>query len=90
MLTQQELDREYVDGPAAAKILNVTSTQVRFLCAQGRLNGAMKLGTSGWIIPRVSVMNYKPKKRGPKPKTSNDREIWAKALAQADNLKGDF
>ena len=69
MLTQEALDKEYVDGPAAARMLNVTTNQVRFLCSRGRLKGAMKLGTSGWIIPRESVINYKPQKRGPKSKS---------------------
>ena len=89
MLTQQELDRDYVDGPAAAKILKITSTQVRFLCAKGRIKGAMKLGTSGWIIPRISVLNYKPNKRGSKPKTpsrEDDKALIAEALAK---MKGD-
>ena len=69
MLTQEELDKDYVDGPAAAKMLQVTSNQVRFLCSRGRLKGAMKLGTSGWLIPKESVLNYKTQKTGPKPKT---------------------
>ena len=58
-----------MDAPAAAKALEITSAQVRFLCAKGRLEGAMKLGTTGWIIPRTSVSNYKPQKRGPQAKT---------------------
>ena len=75
MLTQEKLDEEYVDGPAAAKMLNVTSNQVRFLCSKGRLKGAMKLGTSGWLIPRESVLNYKPRKRGPKPTSLTPKQI---------------
>ena len=86
MLTQETLDEEYVDGPAAAKMLNVTSNQVRFLCSKGRLKGAMKLGTSGWLIPRESVLNYKPRKRGPKSPAwtpEEAKEIISKALEQA-------
>lgn len=86
MLTQEELDKEYVDGPAAAKMLNVTSTQVRFLCSRGRLEGAMKVGTSGWLIPRASVLNYKPKKRGPKPQTpttQQTKQMISEALEQS-------
>ena len=85
MLTQEKLDEEYVDGPAAAKILEVTSSQVRFLCARGRLKGAMKVGTSGWLIPRESVLNYKPRKRGPKPTgltPEETKEVIAKALQE--------
>lgn len=88
LLTQKELDEEYVDGPAAAKILNVTSNQVRFLCANGRLKGAMKLGTSGWIIPRISVINYKPQKRGPKKnqsKVEQDKNFIKEILKKIKN-----
>ena len=82
MLTQQELDRDFMDAPAAAKVLEITNTQVRFLCSRGRLEGAMKLGTSGWIIPRISVLNYKPQKRGPKSKTLTKVE-YEKIRSQA-------
>lgn len=87
MLTQEKLNEEYVDGPAAAKMLNVTSNQVRFLCAKGRLKGAMKVGTSGWLIPRESVLNYKPHKRGPKTTgrltPEETKEILSEALKQS-------
>ena len=88
MLTQEQLDQEYVDGPAAAKLLNVTPNQVRFLCSKGKLKGAIKLGTSGWIIPRESVTNYRPGKRGPKPRPSI-KETIINVVHDADNLKGD-
>ena len=87
MLTQKELDEEYVDGPAAAKMLNVTSNQVRFLCANGRFNGAMKLGTSGWIIPKISVLNYKPQKRGPKSKLNQDKALIRETLEKIQEFK---
>ena len=87
MLTQEQLDREYVDGPGAAKLLKITTNQVRFLCSRGKLVGAIKLGTSGWIIPRTSVTNYKPGKRGPKPKLRN-KETITNTINEADNLKG--
>lgn len=90
MLTQEELNRDYVDGPAAAKMLKVTTNHVRLLCATGKLKGAMKLGTSGWIIPRASVLNYVPGRKGPKPKPSHVRKnkrILEQAIKEADNLK---
>ncbi|MBR0315329.1 MAG: hypothetical protein IJQ99_00475 [Synergistaceae bacterium] len=92
MLTQKELDMMYVDSPAAAKILGVTSNQVRFLCSKGRLQGAMKLGTSGWIIPRESVLNYRPLKKGRKPgvsnnKTTSDKKIIEDALKEYNKWK---
>ena len=88
MLTQEQLDRDYVDGPGAAKMLKLTPTQIRFLCSRGKLSGAMKLGTSGWIIPRTSVASYKPGKRGPKPKSRN-KETIKNIISEADNLKDD-
>lgn len=90
MLTQEELDREYVDGPAAAKMLNVTSNQVRFLCSKGRLKGAMKLGTSGWLIPRESVLNYKPQKRGPKSTTHIPEEVKIMLQSNSKTSKEDY
>ena len=66
MLTQQELDEFYVDSPAAAEILKVTPNHIRFLCSKGRLKGALKLGSSAWLIPRQSLYEYKPMKRGVK------------------------
>ena len=87
MLTQEQLDRDYVDGPGAAKLLKITPNQVRFLCSRGKLVGAIKLGTSGWIIPRTSVASYIPGKRGPKPKQRN-RDTITNTISEADNLKG--
>ena len=85
MLTQEELNKIYVDGPGAAKLLNVTPSQVRFLCSKGRLEGALKVGTSGWLIPRISVEKYKPFKRGAKSikeKTMDERKLIEKAIKE--------
>lgn len=90
MLTQEELNREYVDSPEAAKILGITATQIRFLCARKKLEGAMKLGTSGWIIPRTSVLKYKPGRRGPKPRVNrnpDDRTVMREAIKEAEKWK---
>ena len=38
------------------------------LCQAGRLPGAEKMGNS-WIIPRESVLNYQPAKRGVKSRS---------------------
>lgn len=86
MLTQEELDREYVDEPRAAKLLKITPNQVCFLCSRWKLVGAIKLGTSGWIIPRTSVTSYKLGKRDPKPKLHN-KETITNIINKADNLK---
>ncbi len=88
MFDRESLMENYVDQLTAAKMLKVSQGRISQLCTNGKFNGAAKIGWS-WIIPRESVLNYKPNKRGPKPKTPSDREIWANALSQADNLKGD-
>ncbi len=80
MLTQEDFNSKYVDGPEAAKMLNITPSQVRFLCKNRKFKGVIKLGTSGWIIPRESVQYYKPRKPGPKPK-KNTSELIATTLA---------
>lgn len=68
-MTQEELEREYVDGPQAAKILRVSTTRIRQLCLQGRFKGALKVGSSAWLIPREAVQNHTPLRRGVKPKS---------------------
>lgn len=86
MMTQEELDREYVDCPAAAKILKVSSAWVRTLCAKKRFPGTLKVGTSGWLIPRETVLNYKPSPRGKKARVArreDDRALIRSALEEA-------
>ena len=87
MLTQEELNKNYVDGPAAARMLHITTNQVRFLCSRGKLIGAMKVGTSAWLIPRESVLNYKPGKRGPKPKLTASERLKALVSEVSRNIK---
>ena len=54
---------QYVTARDASEMLECTSHQIRFLCNQGKLPGAIKKGYS-WLIPRESVENYKPGKKG--------------------------
>ena len=68
MLQLEELQRNYVDAPDAAKMLNVSQTRVRRLCREGRFPGAAKVGSS-WIIPREAVLNHKPLPPGVKPRS---------------------
>ena len=64
----EELQKNYVDAPDAAKMLNVSQTRVRRLCREGRFPGAAKVGSS-WIIPREAVLNHKPLPPGVKPRS---------------------
>ena len=68
MLQLEELQRNYVDAPDAAKMLNVSQTRVRRLCREGRFPGAAKVGSS-WIIPREAVLNHKPLPPGVKSRS---------------------
>ena len=64
----EELQKNYVDAPDAAKMLNVSQTRVRRLCREGRFPGAAKVGSS-WIIPREAVLNHKPLPPGVKSRS---------------------
>ncbi len=58
----------YVSTTQAAEILNISTSRIRYLLAQGRVKGAYKVGRI-WIIP---LFDEKPiidrGSRGPKPK----------------------
>ena len=88
MINQFEIERDYIDARTAGKLLELSPSRISRLCSGNRFIGAFKAGGS-WLIPRVAVENFTRLKPGPKPKTPSDREIWANALTQADNLKGD-
>ena len=64
---------EYVTVSEAAKILNKSVPMISHLCREGRFINATKLTTGAWLIPRQSVLNYKPMKRGVKPGTQNKK-----------------
>ena len=59
---------EYVTIAEATKIMGKDASAIGRLCRDGRLDGAEKLGTAGWIIPIETIKNFTPKKRGPKTK----------------------
>ena len=83
MITQEELDRDYIDSSEAAKKLRITDARVRRLCLDQRFSGALKAGKS-WIIPKTSVENFTRSKRGRKTKELSDREIWNSAIKQIE------
>lgn len=77
--------KDYVDQVTAAKMLNISQSRISQLCTEGRFQGASKIGWS-WIIPKVAVENFQPKKRGPKPTgltIEQTKEIISEALEQA-------
>jgi hypothetical protein len=60
---------EYMTVAEVAKMLNKSIPLITHLCRGGRLTNAVKLTTGAWLIPRESVLRYKPMKRGVKPGT---------------------
>ena len=67
------IKEKYVTVTEAAEIMGKSISVVRNLCLQGRLEGAEKLGTAGWIVPRESALHYKSSPRGPKPGTQTKK-----------------
>ena len=66
-----ELHDKYMTATQAAEMLNKTVSWIGRICRQGGFPGAEKMGVSSWLIPRESVVNYKPNKRGVKPGTQS-------------------
>ena len=66
---------EYLSRQEAAEILQLSSPRISVLCKQGRFEGAIKL-LSNWLIPRVSVENFKRRKPGEKIKNERRNEQW--------------
>jgi excisionase family DNA binding protein len=82
---------EYMTVAEAAKTLNKSVPMISHLCRDGRLTNAVKLTTGAWLIPRESVLNYKPMKRGVKPGTQSKKAKLASGriafLAEAKGAK---
>jgi len=80
----------YVTAMQAAELLGRGIRIVAKLCQEGRLAGAEKIGNA-WLIPRTSVLNYKPQKRGVKPGTQSKKAKLATEraaiLAKAKEVK---
>lgn len=57
----------YVTAAEAAELSGKGINMISKLCQAGRLQGAEKIGNL-WLIPRASIENYVPDKRGPKAK----------------------
>ena len=76
MITQEEINQNYVDSPEAARMLDVSDGRIRQLCLKGRFEGALKMGKS-WIIPIVTINNFRRNRPGPKPKPTTREELKA-------------
>ncbi|AFY56778.1 hypothetical protein Riv7116_4352 [Rivularia sp. PCC 7116] len=75
----------YVGTTEAAEILNIKTSQMRYLLSHGRVKGAYKSGHI-WIIPLFNRMPIISRgKRGPKPKWC--RRIPAKTTINVNKHK---
>ena len=85
MISQNEINDNYMDLATVAKFLGVTRTRATKLCSEGRFPGAIKAGWV-WLVPRNAVVNFRRLKRGVKPahfqKTIDERKILLEALEQ--------
>ena len=78
---------DLISIPEAASILKLDRSRIGKLCRQGRFEGARKIGER-WVIPRESVTNFIRLPPGGKSHIQRDKETIAKALNEANNLKG--
>lgn len=83
-----KLKEHLVSAPDAGKILGLTAVRVGVLCREGRFDGAEKIGRN-WVIPRVSVENFKRLppggKRNIKYQHEEDTAMIARALEASRN-----
>lgn len=79
MITQNEIDKNYVDSVEAGKLLNITDARIRKLCLDGRFAGALKTGKS-WLIPKQSVENFTRLPPGKKPRKNKNEAFIKEAL----------
>ena len=78
----------YVTTVQAAELLGKGINLIAKLCQDGRMPGAEKVGNA-WLIPRASVLSYKPNKRGVKPGTQRKKsKLAAERAAILEKAKG--
>ncbi len=88
MITQEEINKDYVTGAEAASVLGVSGGRIRQLCLSGRFEGAVKAGRA-WLIPRVAILKHerlKPRARR-KAQKEQDAALLRSALAEARRAK---
>ncbi|MGB3636176.1 MAG: helix-turn-helix domain-containing protein [Rivularia sp. (in: cyanobacteria)] len=77
----------YVGTTEAAKILNISTSAMRYLISQGRVKGAYKAGRN-WIMPLFNGMPIISKgKRGPKPKWRKRIPAKTKIHVNRNNIR---
>lgn len=86
MITQEEINRNYVDSIEAGRLLDITDSRIRRLCLDGRFEGALKTGKS-WIIPRKSVENFIRRHPGKPPKEIPGYIVLSNAIKEANKWK---
>ena len=79
MITQNEINKNYVDSVEAGRLLNITDARIRELCLDGRFVGALKTGKS-WIIPKKSVENFTRLPPGKKSKKNQNKVFIKEAI----------
>lgn len=80
------LRENYVTTAEAAELIGKGPNMIAKLCQAGRLPGAEKIGNT-WMIPRKSVENYVPNKRGPKTKKeklASEKQAFLRELQKSD------
>ena len=55
---------DFMTTGEAAKCTGYTQDYIGRLCREGELEGARIMGEKMWVIPRKSVINYKPGPQG--------------------------
>lgn len=81
MITQEEIERDYVDSPSAARELRVSDARIRRLCIDGRFDGALKAGRA-WLIPKISLTTFRHKKRGRKIRPNPNKILIENAILE--------
>ena len=66
--------KKMLTAAQAAKILNLTAHEVRYLCRHGRIDGAVQRSEWFWEIPAKSLRNVHYGKPGPKPGNRKNSE----------------
>ena len=86
MITQNEINQNYVDSVEAGNLLNITDARIRKLCLDGRFDGALKTGKS-WLIPKKSVENFTRLPPGKKSKKNRNEALIKETLEKINENK---
>ena len=73
---------DYLTAVEAGELIGRGKNMIAKLCQAGRLPGAKKVGLN-WLIPRESVLAYKPGRRGRKSNREQDAALLSSAIDAA-------